>query len=395
MVCIAEGQYLFRQGETGDVAYLIEWGQVEVVVDEPFGSRRIATLGPGELVGEMALVDGSPRSASVRTTETSTFLVITRDAIERRVKASDPVVSLIMGSVMDRLRAMTNGGTPAPADAAGSSVRREACAAVIAHFGLIHDFEAGLLDGAVTLAYQPIVRICDDRIIGYEALARWRHPRRGYISPSQFIPLAETNDLSATLACRCVEIARNDLPHIDATTLRLGGAPPVRLWINISGMDVAKPGFIDMLADRAGEAAHQITLELTETAFVEDPKVACTALIAARSRGFQIAIDDFGVGNASLQYLREFPIDVVKLDKSFLQSGINTSHSLEIMRSVIDLSTSLGLITVVEGIEDAGQLTSAKSLGANCVQGYLLGRPVSIDGLGTLAQHAAAQRHLA
>jgi diguanylate cyclase len=392
MVCVGAGQYLFRQGEAGDVAYLIEWGSVEVLVDQPFGSCRVATLGAGEIVGEMALFDGTPRSASVRTLEASTFLPITRSALERRVRASDPVVNLMLQSAFDRLRAASNRGEPKRVPERSLQMEKRAARdAVAAHLNLLHDLEDALANRQIEIFYQPIVRVCDRRIAGYEALARWRHPRRGLISPDVFIPLAETNGLTAQLSLLCVEQARNDLPRLDAVTMLCGGAPPVQLWINISGGDVIDPDYVRDLAKCAGEASNQLTLELTETSLVEERTKAAAALDLAHQNGFRVAIDDFGAGNGMMHYLRELPIDVVKIDKSFIQSAWLQPADREIMKSIVDLSASLGFATVVEGVEEPNQLELAGELGADYVQGYLLGRPVPLASIGSAVSEAKPQ----
>ncbi|HEY5173320.1 MAG TPA: EAL domain-containing protein [Acidimicrobiia bacterium] len=262
--------------------------------------------------------------------------------------------------------------------------------------GLEHKLRQGLQRGEFSVHYQPEIDFATEAVVGVEALVRWNCPTRGIVMPGQFIPIAESTDLILPLgefvlreACRQTERWRTDglLPE------------PFVTWVNLSGRQLSKGGIRDLvrqtLAD-VGLPANYLGLEVTETALAVEGSAGDRAraeLEDIHALGVQIAIDDFGTGFSSLEQLRRFPIDVIKVDRSFIQGVEHDSKSATITANVTSLAHALGLVAVAEGIETAGQLSSARELGCDVAQGYLFARPAPADEIAHLlaARHGAAE----
>jgi diguanylate cyclase (GGDEF)-like protein len=239
------------------------------------------------------------------------------------------------------------------------------------------DLGSALANSELWLAYQPLVDITSGQVEGVEALLRWNHPIRGQVPPSVFIPIAEESDTIRTLGSWVIdrglaELAkwRNELPHL-------------HLALNISGRQITDPqlpGMIVAALENEGLRGESVTLEITESVLMNDPKRAREALEALRAFGIRLAIDDFGTGYSSLSYLRQLPVDQVKIDRSFV-SGLRpgATNDIALVRSIIDLCRSLHLQTVAEGIEDIEQLTVLAELGCDLGQGYFFAKPLSAN----------------
>lgn len=235
---------------------------------------------------------------------------------------------------------------------------------------------AGALDrGELEVLYQPIFRLSDRHPVGAEALLRWRHPADGVVLPDRFIHLAERDGLIPrfglfALRHACAQIAE----------WTRSGARVLPLSVNVSAHQFRLPEFATTFAasiTSAGIDPRWLKLEITESALVEDPVAASARLGELRALGVGIAIDDFGVGHSSLSRLRQYPIDTLKVDRSFLRDVASDPISREVMGAIIRLAHKLGLSVVAEGIETPGQLEALVDLGCDAGQGFLLARPMS------------------
>ncbi|MFI5912386.1 putative bifunctional diguanylate cyclase/phosphodiesterase [Dactylosporangium sp. NPDC051541] len=241
------------------------------------------------------------------------------------------------------------------------------------HAQLGAELRTALDEGQFFLVYQPIVALPEGRTAAVEALVRWRHPQRGLVSPAEFIPVAEHNGLIVELGAwiLCTAAAR-----MQAWRSELGPDAPGYVSVNVSARQLSEPDFPDFLASvltQSALPAANLTVEVTETA-VFDSSTALSALRAIKSLGVRIALDDFGTGHSSLGLLRTAPVDVLKVDKSFVDDLAGGGHSV-IATALIDVSAHLGLIAIAEGVESPEQAEALARMGYRYFQGYLFGRP--------------------
>jgi predicted signal transduction protein with EAL and GGDEF domain len=227
--------------------------------------------------------------------------------------------------------------------------------------------------------YQPIVRLEDGNIDGFEALVRWQHPERGLLSPVEFIPLAEETGLILPIGNWVLEEACR---QIREWQLYRPDAAPITLSVNVSARQFQSPELVEtlsrVLADTGFEPRH-LKLELTESLMMRDIDGALARLTMLDGLSVQLAVDDFGTGYSSLAYLRRLPISVLKVDKSFVSRLALDSKDGAIVRSVITLAHDLGMSVIAEGVETNEQLRRLKELGCELAQGYLFSRPVPAE----------------
>lgn len=231
------------------------------------------------------------------------------------------------------------------------------------------DLQAALAADQFELHYQTLVDARDGHVACVEALVRWRHPTRGLVPPLSFIPLAEETGLILPLGRWVLERACRDA---------LAWPESVDVAVNVSSVQMRQKGFgAEVLAVLAetGLAAARLEVEITETSLLEESEATRENLATLHGAGIRIAMDDFGTGYSSLSYLRRFPIDKIKIDRSFMSEAETSADARAIIRTVAGLGVSLGITTVVEGVETAQQLELARAEGVGQVQGYLLGRP--------------------
>ncbi len=236
------------------------------------------------------------------------------------------------------------------------------------------------------LHYQPFVDLHRLTLIGLEALVRWRHPTRGLLLPGDFIPAAEESGLIVPIghwvigeACRqgAAWARERDLAHQDRERLNIA--------VNVSVQQLADPLFQPMLAEAlqvSGFAADQLWLEITEGIILHDPDAAAATLQDLRQLGVHVAIDDFGTGYSSLSYLKRLPVEILKIDQSFIDQLDYDSEDRAIVRAVIALADSLGMAVIGEGVERSSQAAQLSSLGCDIAQGFLYGRPLPASEIG-------------
>jgi diguanylate cyclase (GGDEF)-like protein len=240
--------------------------------------------------------------------------------------------------------------------------------------------------GELRTEYQPIVRICDGRILGAEALLRWDHPLFGLIPPTTLIPLAEQSGAINDIGRWVLERACPDL-H------RWGAAHTFGMAVNVSVHQLMAPDFVATVAEvleATGTLAHDLTLEVTESVFIHDPKRAQVVLSDLKELGVLIALDDFGTGYSSLSFLKHFPVDSVKIDRIFTADLVHDPASHAIASKMIELAHLLDLSVVTEGVETAAQRDEARHMGSECYQGYYFARPMSAESLDELMIEMAA-----
>jgi len=249
---------------------------------------------------------------------------------------------------------------------------------VLARLELRTDLQRAIATEQLELYYQPVVRIKDGSILGVEALLRWRHPERGMIPPDQFIPLAEETGLIVPIGrwvlregCRHARRIRDALPPEAAPTMS----------INLSVKQLQHSDVIADVRDAVQEAGidpSALILEITETVLMADTELAVTRLRELKALGVRLALDDFGTGYSSLSYLSRFPVDILKMDRSFLCDGATPEMS-DLASAVLALGTTLNLSVVAEGIELPEQWTSLRDLGCEFGQGFYFARPMDAE----------------
>lgn len=235
--------------------------------------------------------------------------------------------------------------------------------------------------------FQPLCDVNSGAVVGFEALARWRHPRRDMIPPSEFIPLAEAAGLAdqlgeamlerAAMACVAWNLHRREQ-----------GLTERYVSVNLSAMQLSAPDLVSRITrvlDRTGLPGSQVRFELTETAILTHPLLANRILQDLRNMGCGIAIDDFGTGYSSLSYLRRLPADAIKMDRSFILGLDSDLRSRRIVHVLVDLAHTLGLTVVAEGVETAAALDEIRNAGCDFAQGFFLGRPMSASDATHLA----------
>jgi diguanylate cyclase (GGDEF)-like protein len=236
------------------------------------------------------------------------------------------------------------------------------------------------------LVYQPQVDVVSGNMVGVEALLRWTHPDVGAVHPSQFIPLAERTGMIAPLTEFVLHRACRQTGEWHAN-----GASDLRISINLSAQLFRQRDVLQRLSDvpaQYGVDPSRVEFEITETTLLDNPADAERMLTMLRDRGFRIALDDFGVGFSSLSHLRRFPLDTLKIDRSFIRDLVDGPKELAIVAALIDLAHRLGIEPIAEGIEEATQREVLLSKGCRVMQGYLIGRPMPADEISALLQVA-------
>jgi diguanylate cyclase (GGDEF)-like protein/PAS domain S-box-containing protein len=239
------------------------------------------------------------------------------------------------------------------------------------------DLQGAIARDEFSLRYQPIVSLVDGSIAGFEALVRWQHPTRGLLGPAMFIPLAEETRLIVPLGRWILETACADAARWN---LARAGRAPLGMQVNLSPHELTNVGLVEhveSVLSRHSLPPEQLTLEITETALLNDDVFEIERMVALKHLGVRLALDDFGTGFSSLGHLHRFPLDAIKLDRSFV-SGLGTDpRDTTIVTSVIRLSHALDLEVVAEGIETRAQLVHLQELGCEKAQGYYFARPVA------------------
>lgn len=242
------------------------------------------------------------------------------------------------------------------------------------HVHLDAGLRAAFRNQEFVLHYQPIFRANTRVLAGFEALVRWKSPEFGFVSPNEFIRLAEQNG-------SIVELGNWVLQEACAFVKRIGacGNPDIYVSVNLSPVQILQKDFVSQvkeIIEKSEIAPDRIIFEITETAMMESFDASYQKILDLREWGLNFSLDDFGTGYSSLNYLRTIPVSTLKIDKSFIDDLLSDKRLQKMVRSIIDISHDLGLTVVTEGVEEESQLALLIGYGCDCIQGYLLGRPV-------------------
>lgn len=394
------GTTIFREHEKPDFAYFIESGKAELSAHDGQQEISLTTMGPGDLLGEMAIVDNSTRTATAVALEDMVVLPISREMIQEKLNNSDPIAHLLLRVVVGRYRwalrrvlddkRLTSDKTLTVAglDTRYQKIRESA----IRRLRIEQDLREAIEQEQFVVYYQPVVTLKTGIIAGFEALIRWHHPEHGMVPPAEFIGVAEETDLIIPIGAWVLEQACEDLPRFQAVfDQHLAGQPPLFMSVNVSPKQIdklSKGGRLSAILDAHATDPARIKLEITEDILVQSPELAARALGEMKSAGVGLALDDFGTGYSSMSYLHQFPLDLLKIDRAFINAMTEKDKSVKIVQGIISLAKALGLTVVAEGIEDLKTLNVIRTMGCEFFQGYFASRPWPVE-----AMLASIERH--
>jgi EAL domain-containing protein (putative c-di-GMP-specific phosphodiesterase class I) len=370
------GQVIFREGDAPDVAYLVEAGEVVVSANRDGASIILAILRSGDLLGEMAVIDDAPRTATATARCHCVLMTIDRAAISERLESTDPIIRGLLEGQIKRYRsglaAMQGLAAPILRPSRlvfGNSSER----AGIDKFRLESELREALSSGQLDVSFQPLLEVATDRIAGYEALVRWPHPERGAISPIEFISLAEETSLINPVGEYVLNRAIGAL-----TRLADAGLDPLPfIAINVSPKQLMESDLLNRTVDRtraAGVPVNRIKLEITESRMVDYPTVQAL-LVRCHREGIEVSLDDFGTGFSNLGHLHALEFDTVKVDQAFARHMMTSRRAMALAKSIINMIHALDADVVVEGVETEAQMQVLRAMGCRYAQGYLIGRP--------------------
>jgi diguanylate cyclase (GGDEF)-like protein len=245
------------------------------------------------------------------------------------------------------------------------------------HLEFRNDLGSAIERDELRLVFQPMVDLRTRRVVGAESLLRWEHPTRGPIAPVEFIPIAERAGLM-------VPIGKWVVDQSIAAASRWQSSDPQWVSINVSALQIRSPEFVDWVRQSLEQHrldASRLVLEITETTFVAEIESASDNLASLRELGVLIALDDFGTGYCSMSYLKRFPVDIVKIDRQFIDELDEHPHGMTLAKLILQLTAGLEVTSVAEGIERPAQLRMLQALGCDVGQGYLLSGPLEADEL--------------
>ncbi len=361
------GDCLFRQGDRGECAYIVESGRIRISATRRGTELTLNEVGPGEMLGELSLLDAGPRTASAWACDEATLTVVTRSQIDERLARAEPVLRLLMRQAMRHLRR----------EIQDVSLPGESSPPMIEHIRLETELLSGIQNGELELWYQPIVNLARRDIEGFEALVRWRSPTRGLVPPVDFIPMAEETGLVVRLGDWVLHTACEALS-------RLGPAADGKyVCVNVSGRQLEQVGFAHGVREtiaKTGIEASRLHLEVTEGVLIQSP-LARAALHECKDIGVRLLLDYFGTGYSSLAYLNQLPFDGIKIDRSFAAKMTEEGDGNKLVVAMLSLAQQLGRGVIMEGIETTEQRDALRRLGGSVCQGYYFCRPVPVRQL--------------
>ncbi len=397
------GEVLFRQGDPSDCAWLVEAGAIELVSVQ--GRREIShgVLGPGELIGELGMLDGSPRSATAVARGDAVLLAIERDQFLDRLASCDEIVRTLVDSLLRRTRSIIASlpvdavlpyeevqldGTPSEVPGARGGIEK---------IRLETQLRDALDTGTLEVRYQPLYDIPAGRVTSYEALVRWQLPGRGVVSPAEFIKLAEETSLIVPVGEYVLDRVLEVLAGLREAGLQQADAGPLpSIAVNLSAKQLVEPGMerqIVARVERAQLPPGALKLEVTESRMLEYASVRAV-MRHCRDHGIPFALDDFGTGYSNLTHLHELDFEYIKVDQAFVRHMFDNPRAMALVEAIVAMAHGLGAQVITEGVETQQQLQRLRAMGVRFAQGYLIGQAQTaaavLSGEAARAGEAAA-----
>lgn len=382
MIHVKKGDIIFRQNEIGDRAYIIESGQILIYLTKGLEEIPLSLIGPGEIFGEMSLLDNQARSASAKAIEDTVLNAVNREQVMERVNSSDTIVQLLMRVLLKRIRNQNLKMLANKSDSkstSGFDLTEWAAnpdQKAIDKIKLEIKIKEAFANKEFRLYYQPIIDLQNRQIVGAEALMRWQSPKE-VIAPNVFIDLLENSAMMIPVGEWIIEQACADLKDFHQAH------PNFVTSINITARQLLAPNFFDYLEStthKGGISPHHIKLEMTERIMMEG-SLAIEMLKRCHKLGYQISIDDFGTGFSSLQYISQMPINDIKIDRSFVMKITQDLKTQAIVETLLFLSRSLNINVISEGIETQDEMNWLKNKGSQYGQGWLFSKALPKDEL--------------
>ena len=395
-ILLKPGDILYREGDPPDSGYVVASGEI-VLFNSTLG-RRIdcERRGSGSIVGELSILTGQPRAVTVEAVTHCRIFRISAKQILTRYNKLDPVLRACIETSILFAATFTKTLTDQASDAPLVPGTLQNADWLIEQCKFEADIYRAFESEQFTMVYQPIVTLADGSVAGAESLMRWQHPEQGEISPSRFIPAAETMGSIKELTEFAVAEACAALLRMQQMSALPEG---FFLSVNVSGQDVARPGFVDfvsLMLERHGLAPGSLRLELTESDLIADPDTAAVNLSRLRHLGCGLSIDDFGTGYSNPAYLKSLPLSAIKIDRTFASEARTESVSRSIVRMLLGLGREMGVDMIAEGLETAEDVQALRELGCAFGQGFVFHKPMAeADLTRQMKQEGQARRGVA
>jgi diguanylate cyclase len=373
------GDLVFSEGDPPTSAFLIESGQIEILTHQDGQPLVLSVLGAGDLLGEMAIIDAAPRTATARALGPASLIAVDGKQLSERIEASDPIVRALLKGQLTRYRQALQSLRGQPAEISITSQGKRSTDGdgyddgAVAKIRLETQLRDALTAKTLEVRYQPIYEIAKERIAGYEALVRWTHPVRGPISPVEFIALAEETSLILPVGQYVLDRVAESLAHLQ----RSGVDPLPFVAVNMSGRQFAELDMLSAVRDTCssnGIDPRLIKIEVTESLTLDVEKVG-ELIRLAHAEGIMVALDDFGTGFSNLGHLHKLRFNTVKLDQGFVRQMLEAPRCHSIVRAIVAMVHALEADLVAEGVETRAQLDALAEMNCRYAQGYLIGRP--------------------
>lgn len=384
-----KGEVIFREGDEADCAYLIDSGRIEIHVDSlEENSMPVAILGVGDILGEMAIIDGSPRSASAVALEECEVVEVSKEQLNERVEDADPVVRFLLSILLNRLReTLKDSDDPdksnLPIEASTTNIINlsdyKTNADVVEKIKLEKSLKNALDENEFRVHYQPIIDLKTGDVAGFEALMRWHNSDRGFVRPDLFMGIAEETSLIVPIGHWIIKRTIRDFAKLKQN-LKAEKKYKNRMFlsINIAAKQFNDPNLFNVLNKTAkyySISPEEIKLEITERVLLQGNFVF-DWIIRARKMGYSVALDDFGTGYSSLSYLANLEVNNLKIDKSFVEKMVKDEKSKSIVKSLIRMAKDLNLTVIAEGVETQAEWDMLKGFGCTYIQGYFYSKPL-------------------
>jgi diguanylate cyclase len=381
---LSAGQFLFKEGDPPTTAFLIESGRLLVSANRHGEELTLSELGPGDLLGEMAVIDDAPRTANVRALTDCALIVIDKNQISERLQKTDTIIRALLEGQLKRYRGALAAMQGKSIELASTTQDSAAETHGVGKIRLESQLRDALNEKKIEVRYQPLFSVKQNRIAGYEALVRWDHPERGAISPAEFIALAEETALIIPVGEYVFDAACSAVQQM----IEAGHQPLPFIAVNVSARQLSHPGLIERIVarvDAAGLPRNSLKIEITESQALNYEQV--TGIIdLCHEHGMQVALDDFGTGYSHLTHLHKLAFDTMKVDQAFTRSMLQDPRSMAIVKAIVAMGKAINADIVVEGIETEEMLQALRDLDCDYAQGYLIGKPWTLhEALAKLA----------